>query len=258
MRFNDTFPCKRKGTANQWIYSGWGRWGRWNILNEEPEGCPVQECVIIYNNEMFTWWCYVLLQALCETGVFHASIQTTDSDQTTTSSEEDEDFVDWSTVATMTSSEKDGDFVDWATVATMTSSEKDGDFVDWSTVATMTPTTSTSSAISATKSLVDSDVENGICAKCCSNKKHPSLDQDELDDMLLVLRVQLVVNKAKLSANRRKLISVYDTRPSSVAMGCMAGAILVTVVGIIVIPDAISLCRFVFKLFKSRRKTSVV
>ncbi|XP_033726126.1 mucin-22-like [Pecten maximus] len=122
-------------------------------------------------------------------------------------------------------------------------------------LTTSDQTTSVSTSIT---SLVTSDVENDTCIKCCLLKKQTKLARYKLDEMMRVLRIQLEVNKTMLSSQKRKLVSVYDSRPSSVAMGGVACIILAAVVGVIVIPDGVSLVRLVYKQFKPQKDTSVI
>ncbi|XP_021376271.1 uncharacterized protein LOC110465033 [Mizuhopecten yessoensis] len=89
---------------------------------------------------------------------------------------------------------------------------------------------------------------NDTCDTCCFNANYSrKLDQHEREQIQHSLRVQLAVNKTDLSAQRRKLISVYDSRPSSVAVGGLACVILAAIVGVIVVPDIICLGRYMFK-----------
>ncbi|XP_021356394.1 mucin-3A-like [Mizuhopecten yessoensis] len=89
---------------------------------------------------------------------------------------------------------------------------------------------------------------DGSCEECCvKNNKSRQLSHEELKSVIKELKSQLAVNKNNLSTNRRKLISVYDSRPSSVAMGGVAIAIMIVIPGIIVIPDMVNLVRFMYR-----------
>ncbi|XP_021340139.1 cell wall protein DAN4-like [Mizuhopecten yessoensis] len=106
------------------------------------------------------------------------------------------------------------------------------------------------STLSTATTLFPSAVVNDNCSKCCFKSiKTRNLDQQERDEIKHALKVQLAVNKTNLSIQKRKLISVYDSRPSSVAMGGLACVVLAAVVGVIVVPDVITLGEFVYKWF---------
>ncbi|XP_033725326.1 mucin-2-like [Pecten maximus] len=89
------------------------------------------------------------------------------------------------------------------------------------------------------------------CDKCCI-KVNSTLTEHEIEMKQNLLKVQLAVNKTNLSSHRRKLISVYDSRPSSLAMGIVACAILVSVGVFIIIMDAITMYRLMYKRFMNR------
>ncbi|XP_033726355.1 uncharacterized protein LOC117315983 [Pecten maximus] len=234
MRFNDSFSCKMKDKAKQWKFDGWGRWGRWNDLNVEPNGCPDKRCVRLRYNAMFTSWCSSLYQALCETDVSQTtSILTTTFSHTRAYTIEgvNEESVNSSTHFTISETTE-------ASVDTMIP-----------TTEAESVTSSDLTTISTSMTLVTSGVETDTCAKCCTVKNFTKLDQFELEESLHELRSQLAVNKTKLSVQRRKLISVYDPRPSSVVMGGVACSILAVIVGVIVLPDAVVSVRFVYTRF---------
>ncbi|XP_033724885.1 pneumococcal serine-rich repeat protein-like [Pecten maximus] len=118
------------------------------------------------------------------------------------------------------------------------------------------PSTLTPSMTSLTPS---DEEENTTCGKCCSREIKPrTFDQGEVEEILRMLKTELAVNKTNLSSQRRKLISVYDSRPSSAAMGGLACSILATLVGVIVVPDAVALGRFVYKRFNTQHKTLII
>ncbi|XP_069102648.1 uncharacterized protein [Argopecten irradians] len=77
---------------------------------------------------------------------------------------------------------------------------------------------------------------------CYTNRSHPS--QTELRAMMEELTLELAINKTTLSSRRRQYISVYDSRPTSVAMGGVAVAFLITCLCVIAVPDIISLVRY--------------
>ncbi|XP_033730351.1 cell wall protein DAN4-like [Pecten maximus] len=483
MRFNDTFGCEG-GSSRSWVYSGWGRW---SARYPEPDGCPEQSCVLLWDNEMFTTWCYRLHKALCET-IFSGTTKTsihattsrleaadnafthsstyfnraelavstesftasspksdgesstvfsttprtegesktifepttfdpttsdmttsdlktsdmttsdlktsdlttfdpttsdpttsdlktsdpttsdtttsgpttsdlttfdpttsgpttsdlTTSDQTTsdlttfdpttsdptTSDPTTSDLTtfdpttydpttsntmtsnpttsnpttydttryDTTTSKTTTSKTTTSDLTTSdMTTSDMTTSDMTTSDLTTSDMTTFAPTTSdmtaydlttfdpttyvlttsdsttfepttsdtttsdpTTSVSTSTTSLVSSDVENDTCIKCCLLKKQTKLARYKLEGIMRVLRIQLAVNKTMLSSQRRKLVSVYDSRPSCVAMGGVACIILAAVVGVIVVPDGVSLGRLVYRQFKQQHDTSVI
>ncbi|OWF47867.1 uncharacterized protein LOC110453859 [Mizuhopecten yessoensis] len=80
----------------------------------------------------------------------------------------------------------------------------------------------------------------------CGDKKNWStqLGHDELQNLIQELKSQVAVDRKDLSAWKRKSVSVYDSRPSNVAIGCVAIAFLTTAATLIIVPDIISLVRF--------------
>ncbi|XP_033725140.1 cell wall protein DAN4-like [Pecten maximus] len=118
--------------------------------------------------------------------------------------------------------------------------------------------TSTTPVISTTTALILSGVENDTCSRCCLLKNQTKLNQYELEEILHFLRLQLAVNKSTLSVQRRKLVNVYDSRPSSAAMGGVAYVILATVLGVIVVPDRIAFARFLYERSRPQRKNLAI
>ncbi|XP_021356392.1 mucin-3A-like [Mizuhopecten yessoensis] len=125
-----------------------------------------------------------------------------------------------------------------------------------SDVRTTTQSTPTAGAIAVVPTMstnvvptaYNNTLVDGICEECCvKNNKSNQLSHEELKSVIKELKSQLAVNKNNLSTNRRKLISVYDSRPSSVAMGGVAIAIMIVIPGIIVIPDMVNLGRFFYR-----------
>ncbi|XP_033725869.1 uncharacterized protein LOC117315680 [Pecten maximus] len=242
MRFNDTFKCG-DGKVQPWVYSGWGRG---DTSYQEPDGCPEQSCVLLLNNQMYTARCYTRKKALCETDPTTTSrLDAVDGDITHSSTH----FTE-SDTAVFTVSSPETDVFSTLSLSTQTT-EAEGE-----TISDLQETSATS-VLTPTTALVTHDVNNSTCNTCCLLKNLTKLDRRELDEILRGLRIQLEVNKTMLSSQRRKLISVYDSRPSSVAMGGVACIILAAVVGVIVVPDGVSLVRLVYKQFESQHDTSV-
>ncbi|XP_060080197.1 uncharacterized protein LOC132559584 [Ylistrum balloti] len=109
---------------------------------------------------------------------------------------------------------------------------------------------------STTTTHVSSGVDRNKCKICCLPRnltRH--LDLRELEEIKHMLKVQLTLNKTSLSSHQRKLISVYDSRPTSKAMGALACVILAAAVGIIIVPDILSLVGFVYKSFRTQCET---
>ncbi|XP_033733248.1 protein SLG1-like [Pecten maximus] len=68
------------------------------------------------------------------------------------------------------------------------------------------------------------------------------------------LQTKLAVMKNSTSMFKRKLISEYDSRPSSITMGCFAIVILSLIVGMIIIPDVINLISYVHRWRRCHQK----
>ncbi|OWF41356.1 sperm receptor for egg jelly-like isoform X2 [Mizuhopecten yessoensis] len=83
---------------------------------------------------------------------------------------------------------------------------------------------------------------------CCSRNNVTQLTGEKKQQIISELKKELFVVKANTSASRRKLISVNDSRPSSVAIGSLGCFLLVLVLGFIVVPDLIDLGRFLSRL----------
>ncbi|XP_033726001.1 C-type mannose receptor 2-like [Pecten maximus] len=88
---------------------------------------------------------------------------------------------------------------------------------------------------------------------CCNKNNVTHLTNDKKQEIITQLKEELYVAKTNTSASRRKLISVYDSRPSSVALGGLGCTLLVFTLGCIVVPDIINLVRFLV-MFAERRK----
>lgn len=61
----------------------------------------------------------------------------------------------------------------------------------------------------------------------------------------------LSVDKEKLSSVLRKQISASDSRQSSTVVGSIGAAIICLVVGVIILPDTISMINFLYKILKN-------
>lgn len=61
----------------------------------------------------------------------------------------------------------------------------------------------------------------------------------------------LSVDKEKLSSVLRKQISARDSRQSSTVVGSIGAAIICLVVGVIILPDTISMINFLYKILKN-------
>lgn len=61
----------------------------------------------------------------------------------------------------------------------------------------------------------------------------------------------LSVDKEKLSSVLRKQISASDSRQSSTVVGSIGAAIICVVVGVIILPDTISMIYFLYKILKN-------
>lgn len=61
----------------------------------------------------------------------------------------------------------------------------------------------------------------------------------------------LSVDKEKLSSVLRKQISASDSRLSSTVVGSIGAAVICLVVGVIVLPDTISMIYFLYKILKN-------
>lgn len=61
----------------------------------------------------------------------------------------------------------------------------------------------------------------------------------------------LSVDKEKLSSVLRKQISASDSRQSSTVVGSIGAAVICLVVGVIVLPDTISMIYFLYKILKN-------
>ncbi|XP_060068803.1 uncharacterized protein LOC132548918 [Ylistrum balloti] len=88
------------------------------------------------------------------------------------------------------------------------------------------------------------DSENTSCICKCQTSTWGSLanlTMSQKQEILSELQALLTVTKHTTSMFRRKLISKYDSRPSSVTMGYVAIAILSSVTAMIVVPDVICL-----------------
>ncbi|XP_033726034.1 cell wall protein IFF11-like [Pecten maximus] len=194
---------------------------------------------------MRTAFCNRVYKAICEREMVHTAIT---HDQSTTSTE----LLEVNSVTSSITSSKPEHHTAPTTLLTTTSTPEED--------VSRSTDSSTMSAISTTVALVTSELENDTCRKCCSSQEVNSreLSKTELEDWIATLRFQLAVNKTRLSVQRRKLISVYDSRPGSVAMGGVACTLLVTVIGVIVVPDILALWKFVRNLYSTQQKTLVV
>ncbi|XP_069122346.1 uncharacterized protein [Argopecten irradians] len=241
MKFNDSVGCDSNG---HWNYQGWGKWDR-----NEPDKCRDEQCVRVKNNKMRTTECYKEKKAICQ--IDSTDSTTTEADSTTemstTVSTADMDTTSFvptaisTTEAAVTSSGMDVTFSETTTRFNMTPSEQTTELDMMSSIATAISTQG--NAISPP--IVSNPVENGTCSRmCCTPINQTQLSHEELKQMQQALKYELLVNKTSLSSHRRRLVSVYDSRPSSVAMGGVASVILVTVFGFIVTLDCINLCRY--------------
>lgn len=61
----------------------------------------------------------------------------------------------------------------------------------------------------------------------------------------------LSVDKEKLSSVLRKQISASDSRQSSTVVGSIGAAIICLAVGVIILPDTISMINFLYKILKN-------
>lgn len=61
----------------------------------------------------------------------------------------------------------------------------------------------------------------------------------------------LSVDKEKLSSVLRKQISASDSRQSSTVVGSIGAAVICLVVGVIILPDTISMIYFLYKILKN-------
>ncbi|XP_033726390.1 uncharacterized protein LOC117316012 [Pecten maximus] len=246
MRFNDSVRCDLTKDSNPWVYTGWGRWEN---EDNEPNWCPRQQCVKLGLNLMSSALCKSRYRVLCETEMVHT---TAVQDQTITSSTELVEVND--TRSTDTSTDFSISEPEPSYTVSIATSRTEADMTSYD------PTTSVMSAITTGAALVPFTAENHTCGRCCSSQNVTSrtLDQYELEESIAALRAQLTVNKTELSAYKRKLISVYDSRPSSVVMGSVACAILVTVIGVIVLPDVLALGLFMCRRLQTQHKILII
>lgn len=60
------------------------------------------------------------------------------------------------------------------------------------------------------------------------------------------------MDKEKLSSVLRKQISASDSRQSSTVVGSIGAAVICLVVGVIILPDTISMIYFLYKILKNK------
>ncbi|XP_069103215.1 serine-rich adhesin for platelets-like [Argopecten irradians] len=279
MRFNDSFNCTHDGYSSLWLYNGWSRWGRWNDFYVEPDGCKKQECVQLRDNMLFSDLCYLVFRALCEAdtsrGISVPEQMTTDPPSSSKTPRFGAESTDVSTSAPKAgvSSGPTSTFQpsEMSSVSASTSTSKP-DVSPVSTSLSSREEEPTSSAFSTstlemietsdttnsptTTAQITARLTNTTCSRCCPLDNRTKNYQFDIERSLRMLRRQLAVNRTDLSARKRKLISVYDSRPSSVAMGGVACVLLATVATVIVIPDAFALCRYVYRRYWSHRISS--
>ncbi|XP_069136743.1 uncharacterized protein [Argopecten irradians] len=76
---------------------------------------------------------------------------------------------------------------------------------------------------------------------CCRKAKEIQFKPEELQTAIAAMKKKLTVLKSNTSMSRRKLISVYDARPSSVIIGSSGCVIIIFILCLIVIPDILHL-----------------
>ncbi|XP_033750889.1 uncharacterized protein LOC117335077 [Pecten maximus] len=113
------------------------------------------------------------------------------------------------------------------------------------TTNTYTATTATTPVLTSVYTF-DTTSTNIPCTRRQPNISQ--LSQAELLDAITQLKAELAVSKNNTSTYRRKRISVYESKPSSMVMGGVACAIMSVVIGWIIVPDFITMCMFLFKL----------
>ncbi|XP_033759433.1 low affinity immunoglobulin epsilon Fc receptor-like [Pecten maximus] len=87
---------------------------------------------------------------------------------------------------------------------------------------------------------------NNIACGCCTkrNRNITQISRVDLLNTITQTKAELSVRMNTISTYRRKRISVYEARPSCMAMGVVALIIIAGVIGAIVVPDLIILCVF--------------
>ncbi|XP_069129246.1 uncharacterized protein [Argopecten irradians] len=107
-----------------------------------------------------------------------------------------------------------------------------------------TPSISTGATLS-TGATASTCVNKSVwSSKCCIRRTRVKyLSMEELVYAVQELKLRLTVNKTSLSSWKCKHLSVYEARPSSVAMGGVAIAILISIIGMMFISDMVNYAR---------------
>ncbi|XP_021360791.1 secretory phospholipase A2 receptor-like [Mizuhopecten yessoensis] len=118
------------------------------------------------------------------------------------------------------------------------------------TTTTEKPTTTTEKPTTTaekptTTDAITANVSCDCCTRTRTNVTQPS--HAELLEVIIQLKAALSVNKNNTSTYRRKLVSVYESRPSSMVMGGVACIIMSVVISWVVVPDFLTLFVFLFK-----------
>ncbi|XP_033755416.1 rhamnose-binding lectin-like [Pecten maximus] len=129
------------------------------------------------------------------------------------------------------------------------------------TRTTTTPPTSTELLTSSETRMVTTNVvtsqTNASCSCRCRYSNNTTCAKEDLLCRITMLKQQLLINKFALSSHKRTKISVYDGRTSSTVIGVTGVAVIVTVLSLIVIPDFLTLLKFMKRracTFKKKRK----
>ena len=76
-----------------------------------------------------------------------------------------------------------------------------------------------------------------------------------LEEWIQRKKEELLVDKKTTNSYTRTLISVYDPRPTALAIGGSGVALLIGALCILIIPDLIDLCRFIYSKIRKLSKS---
>ncbi|XP_069119115.1 uncharacterized protein [Argopecten irradians] len=213
-----------------WISGAPLTWNNWDLGHNQPRWCDRKLCVMMLEGVFRTSECSQKRLGLCEFINASSDIHTTTG----------------SITSELT-----------ATLIPVTSSVRQ--------ISTPVPTSAwAADAVSVTMTTTQlttnvspqGSVRNTTDLPCTGRKANETrLSPEELMNVIKALKAELSVMKNSTSTFRRRRISVYESRPSSVVMGGVACGFMAVVIGWIVVPDVIIMCAFLCKCLKTHRIT---
>ncbi|XP_060066676.1 uncharacterized protein LOC132546962, partial [Ylistrum balloti] len=241
----------------------WSKWKR-SKVNPEPNRCTTNQCIRLVSGTFRTTECKHTYKALCEyvvkTPSSSTTMATTQIIKTTTlkmaATETSITFSPFSfsslpstleTTSPITKTPVDMETSLITTVAKETSTNPISASLLYSSTTKSTIGTATAMELTTFSSTSATSIVNVTCIIRKTNVT--KLSHGELLEIITQLKAELSVSKNNTSTYRRKRISVYESRPSSMIMGGVACTIMSVLICGIVVPDIITLLVFLFKLY---------